>query len=208
MIYGRFEVEAQSCPSLSRAQSIANCPHPCSLIMTTKATTVTNLTRQLSNLDLTNKDKAASTTSSSNIRQPIPHKKTSSNSLKLPSKFAPTREIAHSSSSSHLSGAVKLTAASSGHIRTNSTVSRTGQTTRTNSTTTNPKSTQRTRTNSSATTSSTRSGSPTRAAAANAAQLLDIGQYDGGFELENEKRGSAVFGEAAELLALDSSRAA
>ncbi|KAI0316663.1 kinase-like protein [Amylostereum chailletii] len=34
---------------------------------------------------------------------------------------------------------------------------------------------------------------------------LDIGHYDGGFELENEKRGEAVHGEAAEQLALDSS---
>ena len=37
---------------------------------------------------------------------------------------------------------------------------------------------------------------------------MDIGTYDGGFEIENEKRGSAVFGKAAELLALDSSRLA
>jgi hypothetical protein len=34
---------------------------------------------------------------------------------------------------------------------------------------------------------------------------LDIGKYDGGFEIENEKRGEAVDGEAAEDLALDSS---
>jgi len=34
---------------------------------------------------------------------------------------------------------------------------------------------------------------------------LDIGKYDGGFEIENEKRGEAVEGEAAEDLALDSS---
>jgi len=35
--------------------------------------------------------------------------------------------------------------------------------------------------------------------------LLDIGKYDGGLELDNEKRGEKVFGEAAEALALDSS---
>jgi aurora kinase len=35
---------------------------------------------------------------------------------------------------------------------------------------------------------------------------FDIGKYDGGFELENEKRGSKVYGEAAEELALDSSQ--
>ena len=34
---------------------------------------------------------------------------------------------------------------------------------------------------------------------------MDIGKYDGGFELDNEKRGEKVFGEAAEALALDSS---
>jgi len=34
---------------------------------------------------------------------------------------------------------------------------------------------------------------------------LDIGKYDGGFEIENEKRGEAVQGEAAQELALDSS---
>ena len=34
---------------------------------------------------------------------------------------------------------------------------------------------------------------------------LDIGKYDGGFEIENEKRGEAVDGEAARDLALDSS---
>ncbi|KAJ8591128.1 kinase-like protein [Rhizopogon salebrosus TDB-379] len=34
---------------------------------------------------------------------------------------------------------------------------------------------------------------------------LDIGKYDGGLELDNEKRGEKVFGEAAEALALDSS---
>ncbi len=34
---------------------------------------------------------------------------------------------------------------------------------------------------------------------------LDIGKYDGGFEIENEKRGEAVQGEAAQDLALDSS---
>lgn len=34
---------------------------------------------------------------------------------------------------------------------------------------------------------------------------IDIGAYDGGLELENEKRGERVFGEAAEELALNSS---
>jgi hypothetical protein len=34
---------------------------------------------------------------------------------------------------------------------------------------------------------------------------LDIGKYDGGFEIENEKRGEKIDGEAARELALDSS---
>lgn len=34
---------------------------------------------------------------------------------------------------------------------------------------------------------------------------IDIGQYDGGLEIDNEKRGEKVYGEAAEELALDSS---
>lgn len=34
---------------------------------------------------------------------------------------------------------------------------------------------------------------------------IDIGRYDGGLETEDEKRGSKVFGDAAEELALDSS---
>jgi len=34
---------------------------------------------------------------------------------------------------------------------------------------------------------------------------IDIGRYDGGLEIDNEKRGEKVFGEAAEDLALDSS---
>ena len=34
---------------------------------------------------------------------------------------------------------------------------------------------------------------------------LDIGKYDGGFEIENEKRGEKIDGEAAQELALDSS---
>lgn len=34
---------------------------------------------------------------------------------------------------------------------------------------------------------------------------IDIGSYDGGLELDNEKRGERVFGQAAEELALNSS---
>ena len=34
---------------------------------------------------------------------------------------------------------------------------------------------------------------------------IDIGKYDGGFEIDNAKRGEKVYGEAAEDLALDSS---
>ncbi|KAH9953122.1 kinase-like protein [Russula dissimulans] len=39
----------------------------------------------------------------------------------------------------------------------------------------------------------------------NPGRELDIGKYDGGFEIENENRGEAVEGEAAKDLALDSS---
>ena len=34
---------------------------------------------------------------------------------------------------------------------------------------------------------------------------IDIGKYDGGLELDNEKRGERVYGQAAEELALNSS---
>ena len=34
---------------------------------------------------------------------------------------------------------------------------------------------------------------------------IDIGNYDGGLELDNEKRGERVYGQAAEELALNSS---
>lgn len=40
---------------------------------------------------------------------------------------------------------------------------------------------------------------------AHAQPSIDIGKYDGGFEIENETRGERVYGEAAEELALDSS---
>jgi hypothetical protein len=45
--------------------------------------------------------------------------------------------------------------------------------------------------------------SPTKPAAKLA--TIDIGKYDGGLEIDNEKRGEKVYGEAAEELALDSS---
>lgn len=38
-----------------------------------------------------------------------------------------------------------------------------------------------------------------------ATQPMDIGRYDGGLEIDDEKRGEVVYGEAAEELALDSS---
>lgn len=59
---------------------------------------------------------------------------------------------------------------------------------------------------------STRSASPTKATAKavpapapSAQYTIDIGRYDGGFEIDNENRGERVYGEAAEQLALDSS---
>ncbi|KAF9241069.1 kinase-like protein [Melanogaster broomeanus] len=49
--------------------------------------------------------------------------------------------------------------------------------------------------------------SPTKATTKSAIKstTIDIGKYDGGFEIDNEKRGEKVYGEAAEQLALDSS---
>ena len=70
---------------------------------------------------------------------------------------------------------------------------------KTSSSTTGARAIQRSRTNSAATTASSRVPTP------NDMKNMDIGQYDGGFEIENEKRGSTVSGEAAEILALDSS---
>lgn len=46
---------------------------------------------------------------------------------------------------------------------------------------------------------------PKPAAKVAAPQDFDIGHYDNGFERDNEKRGSVVSGEAAKVLALDSS---
>lgn len=58
-------------------------------------------------------------------------------------------------------------------------------------------------------TSSTTTTKSQQAAITNAGhnkqQTIDIGHYDGGLEIENEKRGERVYGEAAEELALDSS---
>ena len=56
-------------------------------------------------------------------------------------------------------------------------------------------------------TTTARPPSPARPAPAapSAKPAIDIGRYDGGFEIENETRGAAVTGEAAEELALDSS---
>ncbi|KAH8114812.1 kinase-like protein [Phellopilus nigrolimitatus] len=178
--------------------------------MTTKTATMSSLTRQLSNLDLAGKDKAPQPP-----RQPTLHKKTPSNS-KLASKYAPGKDAnaAGASGVAGMSAAVKLAAGTSigtsagtgaaapARTRTTSASTTKSQHTRTNSTaTTASTATQRLRTVSTATTHSARAPSPP----ARPPPTMDIGQYDGGFEIENEKRGSAVFGEAAELLALDSS---
>ncbi|KAF5377234.1 hypothetical protein D9615_006469 [Tricholomella constricta] len=50
-----------------------------------------------------------------------------------------------------------------------------------------------------------RQPSPTRASNATTQPKIDIGSYDGGLEIDDEKRGQAIYGEAAEELALDSS---
>lgn len=57
------------------------------------------------------------------------------------------------------------------------------------------------------TTSSSKATSNTTTASGSHKQQpsIDIGHYDGGLEIENEKRGERVYGQAAEELALDSS---
>ncbi|KAI0330816.1 kinase-like protein [Cubamyces sp. BRFM 1775] len=52
---------------------------------------------------------------------------------------------------------------------------------------------------------SSRPPSPTRQPTQSKQPTIDIGRYDGGFEIENETRGERVTGQAAEDLALDSS---
>ncbi|THH09837.1 hypothetical protein EW145_g1727 [Phellinidium pouzarii] len=150
---------------------------------------MSGLTRQLSNLDLS-KDKAAPS------RQPILQKKTPS-IPKLASKYA-----AGSGASAAAGTSTVAKTVAGGHSRTNSAA------TAASTVSTVFSKPQHSRTNSTATTvpaGSMRAPPPSvRALQA----TMDIGQYDGGFEIENEKRGSAVFGEAAALLALDSSRSA
>ncbi|KAI5117993.1 hypothetical protein M0805_004490 [Coniferiporia weirii] len=165
--------------------------------MTAKTATMSSLTRQLSSLDLTAKDNLKPATSRS---APTLHKKTPSTS-KLASKYASSGAVAATaagaapSSSSTTAGLVKM--AAPGHARTASASAA--------STATVASKQQHSRSNSTATTASNSNSNSTRPPSQ---ATLDIGQYDGGFEIENEKRGSAVFGEAAELLALDSSRSA
>ncbi|KAG5637980.1 Serine/threonine-protein kinase ark1 [Sphagnurus paluster] len=50
-----------------------------------------------------------------------------------------------------------------------------------------------------------RQPSPTNASNALKEKGIDIGKYDGGLEIDDEKRGQLIYGEAAEDLALDSS---
>lgn len=196
--------------------------------VTTKTTaTMSSLTKQLSNLDLAGKDKSTARA------QPVLHKKTSSSStMKLASKYALTKDgNTGAGTSAGMSAAVKAavggagsgssssTTAVPGHKRVNSTATKpTTQLARTNTATSTTSgapaaagskgsnAVQRSRTNSTATTASTTRTTASRAPTpASQALNMDIGQYDGGFEIENEKRGSAVHGEAAEILALDSS---
>ncbi|KAL5519789.1 hypothetical protein ACEPAG_1449 [Sanghuangporus baumii] len=181
----------------------------------TKANHVANLAQKFSQLDLAAKEKQQA--GHARQAQPTLHKKTSSN-LKLPSKFAPMRD-GNTGAGAGMSAAVKAatagagtgvagtttTMALGGHKRVNSTTSkptlvRSNTATSTTSTcTTTKQPIQRSRTNSTATTASSRVPTPSDL------KNMDIGQYDGGFEIENEKRGSTVHGEAAEILALDSS---
>lgn len=177
--------------------------------MATKTATVSTLTKQLSNLDLQGKEKTTVP------RQPALPKKMPSTS-RLATKYAPTRD-----GGAAAPGQSTLVKMASGHLRVTSVTTKPapGLHSRTNSTTSaiaasktdsnlallqqQQQQQQRNRINSNAK-NGARPQSPVRAQYA----AMDIGAYDGGFEKENEKRGSAVFGKAAELLALDSSRLA
>ncbi|KAG5642566.1 Serine/threonine-protein kinase ark1 [Asterophora parasitica] len=55
------------------------------------------------------------------------------------------------------------------------------------------------------TSTSRQASEPPRPKAAPSHSQIDIGSYDGGLEIDEEKRGQAIYGEAAEELALDSS---
>lgn len=157
----------------------------------TKAVGMSGITRQLSNMDLNKESKQT--------RPPILLKKTSSN-LKLASKYAPTRDggagANGTAGTSGMSAAVKMAAGGGGASHTHTrTISQSKTHTRTASATV---ASQKVVAGSKA---SSRAPTP-----ANAGAGLDIGTYDGSIETEYEKRGSAVFGEAAEVLALNSSQ--
>jgi len=116
-----------------------------------------SLTRQISQLDISNKKPAA--TAGSSTRPPALKQPTQPNVTKLLTKFAAPNPFTNASNKP-----------------------------------TNPSSL---RNQAQATTSSK--------PALTAQPSIDIGSYDGGLELDNEKRGERVYGEAAEELALDSS---
>jgi len=120
-------------------------------------TSMGSLTRQISQLDISNKKPAA--TASSSTRPPALKQPTQPNVTKLLTKFAAPNPFTNASNKP-----------------------------------TNPSSLRH---QAQATTSSK--------PALTAQPSIDIGSYDGGLELDNEKRGERVYGEAAEELALDSS---
>ena len=60
-------------------------------------------------------------------------------------------------------------------------------------------------TSQSTTTTTTTTAAKSKQTSSAAQPEIDIGRYDGGFEIENETRGQVVHGEAAKQLALDSS---
>ncbi|KIM42956.1 hypothetical protein M413DRAFT_443776 [Hebeloma cylindrosporum] len=122
-------------------------------------TSMGSLTRQISQLDISNKKPGA--TASSSTRPPALKQPTQPNVTKLLTKFAAPNPFTNASNKP-----------------------------------TNPSSL---RNQAQATTST--SSKP----ALTAQPSIDIGSYDGGLELDNEKRGERVYGEAAEELALDSS---
>lgn len=128
------------------------------------------------------------------IRPPVLLKKTSSN-LKLTSKYAPTRDGGTGAgAAAGTSAAVKMASGGTSHTRTISQSSKSGH------------SRAVTQQKTAGSQASSRVPTPAQQTVAAKGSGLDIGTYDGGIEIDNEKRGSAVFGEAAQVLALNSSQ--
>ncbi|TFY73462.1 hypothetical protein EWM64_g10550 [Hericium alpestre] len=134
------------------------------------------VTRQIAALEISSKQN----TSTKSTRSGTSHQKTSSQTSvsKLVTKFASSTSLQSTSSSSSLKSLHKKGTASASSVSKLPTSSKPAL---------------------------TPAHSKTSSQSSQVRPEIDIGNYDGGFEIENEKRGEAVTGEAAEELALDSS---